>query len=373
MKKALAFVMASAMALSLAACGSGTAQTTAAPAETTAAAAAETTAAAAETQAAAPAEASALTDPVNLTFAAQEVGTGAYSVAAAVQAAMLKGLPSGSTIDLTTNSPGGVGAPVLIQNEECDVIVSNVGPSQWSVEKDPSEYEFAGCTDVRALGGGLGHTFTNVMFTQKFVDETGYKTLEEVIAAKYPLKLVTKKNGSLGELTAERVIEACGISVDEFLTFATWEKTGTDALKSGLQDDIYEATIDHIDAGQATTTELALTHDMYFVQLGDETLANMEAMGYAPIVMPAGTWNKQDADINTMGSQQNILVNAAMSDDLAYALTKAICENKDDMAAAVASLGYFDPETAGLASYCGAPIHPGAARYYEEMGLPCDK
>ena len=374
MKKTIAFVMAAAMALSMTACGgSGAAETTAAaaPAETTAAAAAETTAAASE--AAAPAEASALTDPVNLTFAAQEVGTGAYSVAAAVQAAMLKGLPEGSTIDLTTNSPGGVGAPVLIQNEECDVIVSNVGPSQWSYEKDPSEYEFAGCKDVRALGGGLGHTFTNVMFTQKFVDETGYKTLEEVIAAKYPIKLVTKKNGSLGELTAERVIEACGISIDEFLEFATWEKTGTDAIKSGLQDDIYEMTIDHIDAGQAMTTELALTHDMFFVQLGDETLANMEAMGYAPIVMPAGTWNKQDADINTMGSQQNVLVSASMDDDLAYALTKAICENKDDMAAAVASLGYFDPETAGLASYCGAPLHPGAARYYEEMGLPCDK
>ncbi|MBQ6920214.1 MAG: C4-dicarboxylate ABC transporter substrate-binding protein, partial [Synergistaceae bacterium] len=56
-----------------------------------------------------------LTEPVKLIFAAQEVGTGAYSVSAAIQGAMLKGLPAGSTIDLTTNSPGGVGAPVLIQ------------------------------------------------------------------------------------------------------------------------------------------------------------------------------------------------------------------------------------------------------------------
>lgn len=48
----------------------------------------------------------------------------------------------------------------------------------------------------------LGHTFTIVMFTQKFVDETGYTSLEEVIADRYPIKLITKKNGSLGELTA---------------------------------------------------------------------------------------------------------------------------------------------------------------------------
>ena len=313
-----------------------------------------------------------LNGPVNLTLAAQEVGTGAYSVAAAIQSAMMKGLPEGSTIDLTTNSPGGVGAPVLIQNEECDLIVSNAGPSQWSYTMTPDEYDFGGCTDITTLGGGLGHTFTIVMFTQKFVDETGYTSLEEVIADRYPIKLITKKNGSLGELTAERVIEACGSSVEDFLSFATWEKTGTDAIKSGLQDDLYDMTIDHIDAGQATTTEICLTHDMYFVQLGDEALANMQTMGYAPIVMEAGTWNGQDTDINSMGSQQNVLVPASMDEDLAYALTKAMCENKDEMAQAVASLGYFDPQTAGSAEMCGAPLHPGAIRYYEENGYPYD-
>ena len=313
-----------------------------------------------------------LNGPVNLTLAAQEVGTGAYSVAAAIQSAMMKGLPEGSTIDLTTNSPGGVGAPVLIQNEECDLIVSNAGPSQWSYTMTPDEYDFGGCTDITTLGGGLGHTFTIVMFTQKFVDETGYTSLEEVIADRYPVKLITKKNGSLGELTAERVIEACGSSVEDFLSFATWEKTGTDAIKSGLQDDLYDMTIDHIDAGQATTTEICLTHDMYFVQLGDEALANMQTMGYAPIVMEAGTWNGQDTDINSMGSQQNVLVPASMDEELAYALTKAMCENKDEMAQAVASLGYFDPQTAGSAEMCGAPLHPGAIRYYEENGYPYD-
>ena len=313
-----------------------------------------------------------LNGPVNLTLAAQEVGTGAYSVAAAIQSAMMKGLPEGSTIDLTTNSPGGVGAPVLIQNEECDLIVSNAGPSQWSYTMTPDEYDFGGCTDITTLGGGLGHTFTIVMFTQKFVDETGYTSLEEVIADRYPIKLITKKNGSLGELTAERVIEACGSSVEDFLSFATWEKTGTDAIKSGLPDDLYDMTIDHIDAGQATTTEICLTHDMYFVQLGDEALANMQTMGYAPIVMEAGTWNGQDTDINSMGSQQNVLVPASMDEELAYALTKAMCENKDEMAQAVASLGYFDPQTAGSAEMCGAPLHPGAIRYYEENGYPYD-
>lgn len=358
MKKLVCTILALAMALSLAACGN---QSSTSAASSSAAASGSTSTGGTDTG-----------SPINLTFAAQEVGTGAYSVAAAVQSAMLKGLPSGSTIDLTTNSPGGVGAPVLIQNGDCDVIVSNAGPALWSCTETTDTYEFGGCTDVCSLGGGMGHTFTNVMFTQKFVDETGYTSLEQVIADRYPIKLITKKNGSLGELTAERVIESCGITVEDFLSFATWEKTGTDAIKSGMQDDLYDMTIDHIDAGQSTTTEICLTHDMYFVQLSDETLANMEEMGYAPIIMEAGTWNKQEHDIQSVGSQQNILVPANMDDDVAYALIKAICDNKDEMATAVSSLGYFDPRNAGLKELNGAPLHPGAIRYYEENNLPYD-
>ena len=314
-----------------------------------------------------------LTEPVHLVFAAQEVGTGAYSVSAAIQGAMLKGLPAGSTIDLTTNSPGGVGAPVLIQRGRADLIVANAGPSLWSYERKKADYQFGDCPDVRSIAGGLGHAMTNIMFTKAFVEKTGCTTLEEVIAKKVPIRLITKKNGSLGELTAERVIEACGISIADFLTFATWEKSGTDAIKSGIQDDLYDATIDHIDAGQSTTTEICLTHDMHFVQLGDTALANLEKMGYAPLVMKAGTWNKQDKDINTMGSQQNVIVSASMNEDVAYALTKAICENKEDIAKAVASLGWFDPKTAGLHGLNGAPLHPGAVKYYKEMGYTFDE
>ena len=115
MKKTLALLLALAMVLALAACGST--QTTPA-AEATEAPVSESPAEVPEESAG---------SPVNLTFAAQEVGTGPYSLAAALQGVMLRYLPQGSTIDLTTNSPGGVGAPVLIQNQECEIIISNAG------------------------------------------------------------------------------------------------------------------------------------------------------------------------------------------------------------------------------------------------------
>lgn len=314
----------------------------------------------------------ALNEKVTLTFAAQEVGTAAYNYATALQGAMMKGLPAGSTINITTTSPGGVGAPIIVNKAaKCDIVMSNSAPAKWSMEdgilgKKPTP-------NIACLAGGLGNDFVNVMFTQKFVDTTGIKTVEELVAKKYPVKVVIKKNGTLGELSAEKVFAALGVTFDDI---AKWggvvEKTGGDAIKSGLQDDIYDMTIDHIGAGQSNTTELCLTHDMYDVQLADETLAKLVEMGYDYVTVPANTWNKQTVDIKSVGSQQCVLVSTTMPDDVAYALTKAVCENAGELAEAVAALGYFKPAGAGARTLTGVPLHPGAKKYYEEMGYAAD-
>lgn len=309
-----------------------------------------------------------LTAPVELTFAAQEVGTAAYNYAAAIQSAMLKELPEGSNIAITTTSPGGVGAPIIVNaGEQCDLVMSNAGPAKWSFEDGILGNEPT--TEIAALAGGMGHDFVNVMFTQKFVDDTGISTIEELVAQKYPVKLIIKKNGTLGELSAEKVLEALGVTLDDIVSWGgTVEKTGGDAIKSGLQDDLYDMTIDHLGAGQANTTELCLTHDMYDVQLADETLAKLVEMGYDYVTVEPGTWNRQDTEIKTVGSQQVVLVPTDMDEALAYTLTKAICEHADDLGEAVAAMKYFDPATAGNITLTGVELHPGARAYFVEMG-----
>lgn len=311
-----------------------------------------------------------MTGPVDLTFAAQEVGTAAYTCATAVQTVLMNGLPEGSNINITTTSPGGVGAPIIVNGAaQCDLVVGNAGPAQWSCED--GILDNPPTAEVRAIAGGLGQAFTNVMFTQKFVDETGITTMEELVARKYPVKMVIKKNGSLGEMTAEKVLEALGVTMADIESWGgKVEKTGGDAIKSGLQDDIYDMTIDHIGAGQANTTELCLTHDMYDVQLGDETMAKMVEMGYDYLTVEANTWNGQTEPIKTVGSQQVLLVSATMDDATAYHITKALCEGYEDLVAADGTMRFFDPATAGTAPLTGAPLHPGAIAYYEEMGYP---
>ena len=236
-----------------------------APGAETATSTAASTAASAAGSVAAATGSMELSGPIQLTFAAQEVGTAAYNYAAALQSVMLPELPAGSTIDITTTSPGGVGAPVIVNaGEECDLVMSNAGPAKWSYEKSTSEYEFGGCTEIACLAGGLGQNFINIMFTQKFVDATGYKTFEEVVADKYPVKMVIKKNGSFGEQTAEKVCEALGITFDDICIDrsmpddnAPTRKPRTGMLTKYLDNPDYDLSHSFVIGDRPTDVELA--------------------------------------------------------------------------------------------------------------------
>ncbi|MDR3259024.1 MAG: TAXI family TRAP transporter solute-binding subunit [Fusobacteriaceae bacterium] len=312
-------------------------------------------------------EAVAATEKVHLTFATQEVGTGAYQYASAISSVFLKALPEGSNIDLTTESPGGVGAPIVLENGQCDIIMSNTGPAKWSEESGILDNPPTKST--AAIAGGIGHDFLNVLFTKEFVDKTGIKTVEELVAKKYPVRIAIKKPGTLGYLACVKLFETFGLSLDEVKSWGgAVDLLGGDAIKIYLQDGKADMTVDHVAAGQANTTELCMTKEMYFPQLSDDTLKKLVSAGFDYITIEANTWNKQTNVIRSVGSQQVILVHKNMNDDVAYLLTKSLCEGKDELAAQLAALKYFDPNTAGLLSSTGVKVHPGAEKYYKEKG-----
>ena len=301
-----------------------------------------------------------------LLIGTQETGTAGYTYATAIMNCIQT--IEGYTVSLVSNSSGNVSSPVLIQEGECDITVSNSAPALWASTTGIESASVPACPDVRAIAGGLGKDFVNVMFTQKFVDETGITTVEELIEKQQPVRLIIKKNGSFGELAAERVFGAFGVDINNPPAWLTVEKTSGAAIKDGLSDDLYDMTVDHIGAGQANTTELCINHAMYDVQMGEELMAKLCEQGFDYVTVPANTWNGQTTDILTVGSQQNIIVSAEMDDEVAYAITKALCENTDIMKEASAVLANFNPEVSGSKAQTGCELHPGAAKYYQEMG-----
>lgn len=88
---------------------------------------------------------------------------------------------------------------------------------------------------------------------------------------------------------------------------------------------------------------------------------------YFPITIPAETYPGQDDEIDTIAQPNFLAVNEDVSEEDVYLFTKAIYENLGflcNIHIATCDMS-LDNAMAGLP----LPLHPGAARFYEEEGL----
>ena len=92
--------------------------------------------------------------------------------------------------------------------------------------------------------------------------------------------------------------------------------------------------------------------------------------GYAADTLPAGSYSNQannDEDLLATAYVMFLSVNKDMNEDTAYQLTKAMFENLDDAHSVNAGLTPLTLDNAFVS--LAAPLHPGAIRYYEEVGV----
>jgi TRAP transporter TAXI family solute receptor len=88
---------------------------------------------------------------------------------------------------------------------------------------------------------------------------------------------------------------------------------------------------------------------------------------YVSVTIPAGTYQGQTEDVQTAGVGNMLITSSDVPDEIVYQMTKALFENLDRMVAAHAAAKGITLEHAldGLP----VPLHPGAERYYREVGL----
>jgi len=360
-KKTLLAVMISA-AMVLTACGGSGQETTAeAPAE--ASSEAEETAAA-ETEAAPETPAA---EPRVLTFASQSVGSGTYARVAGYCEVINKYLPEGWSVEISPISSGAQASVLLVETGQCD-IGSGVNVTN-ALLMDGAYDEVETLENVGVVWAGDDVSYTCVIFSEEFQKKTGYTTLEELIESKTPFSLATKAPGSSGIQTATDLLSCLGSSFEDITanggeTYHIDPNQMCDMLKEGKADVI----IDSPSLGQAALTELSLTTPLYFAQLEDSTLEKMAELGYPSKVMPGGSWTGQDEDMNTAVNCDSIVAHKDVPDEVTYAIAKAICEHTDEVVALVPSAAQFDPQKACDPLFAGAPLHPGAEKYYKEAG-----
>ncbi len=88
------------------------------------------------------------------------------------------------------------------------------------------------------------------------------------------------------------------------------------------------------------------------------------------LVIPAGTYAGQDADINTTSLPVVAYTTTQMDNATAYALTKNYWDQKAKMGEGAA---WWNGVDKGLMSNISGKIHPGALKFYEEAGFDISK
>ena len=175
------------------------------------------------------------------------------------------------------------------------------------------------------------------------------------------LSVGAPKSGT--ELNARAIMEAAGMTYKdlgktEYLPFAE----SVELMKNRQMD----ATLQSAGLGVASIRDLASSVPINVVSVPADVVTKIGAP-YLSVIIPAGTYDGQTADVETAAVGNLLITHSGVSDEVAYQMTKLLFDNLPKLTAAHAAAKAIDPKKAleGMP----VPLHPGAERYYKEIGL----
>ncbi len=197
------------------------------------------------------------------------------------------------------------------------------------------------------------------------VEGTGIEKMADIKGK----RVSTGSPGSATEIMAFRVIEAAGLDKDKDMKR---ERLGVAESVNALKDRKIDAFFWVGGIPTAAVTDLGATPSLGKIKLIDhaDTVGKMNAKYgnlYITGVIKAGSYPGQDKD-NAIAVVWNILVaNEKMSDQDAYNIVKTIFDKKADIVAVHREAENFVLQNQ-LKGNSPIPWHPGAAKYFTEMG-----
>ncbi|HEV8586096.1 MAG TPA: TAXI family TRAP transporter solute-binding subunit [Methylomirabilota bacterium] len=299
---------------------------------------------------------------VNLAFATLDTGSAWYVYGATMAELLRKALPPGSNIDVKPRA-GGVGNPRLVAKNETPLGFGFTVTNRWAFEGKEAYTEKL--ENIRALVGGLD-TYYLVALAHK---KLGINAVREIRDKKLPVKIYTQPIGALGEFAGRQVLRSLGLS---YADVKGWGGTTThvgynvivDAFKDGRADVLFAV----ITPKHPSVSEIANDGNVVFLGLDADTTKALLPLGYVQASMPANTFKGQPEPVKTVGFPTVLITNKELPEAVAYAVTKAIVDNKDALVRGHAGLSEFDPKTAWQPEKVGIPLHPGAEKAYREKG-----
>lgn len=170
--------------------------------------------------------------------------------------------------------------------------------------------------------------------------------------------------GSGCEFNARQILEAYGISFDDIVV----NNLSFGDSATALKDDKIDAFFCVAGAPTTAIVELATTNNINILEVDDEHADKLmeNYPFYTKYNVPGGTYKGVDSDVQTVAVVATYIVSNDLDENLVYQMTKALFENSEEIAKAHPKGAELDP--AYSVSGISIPLHPGAEKYYKEIG-----
>lgn len=168
-----------------------------------------------------------------------------------------------------------------------------------------------------------------------------------------------------------KVLEAYGITQDTIegaggtVTLTRFNEA-SELLKNG-ELDLWTATVA---APASTISDMAFAPGIRMLSIDEDKIPGLlEAMpGFAEMTVPAGTYEGVDEDVRTIGTVGAIICTEELPEDVVYDFLKTVYEHWDDLRA-INPTAFGELDINNWLDGVGIPVHPGAEKFYKEMGV----
>jgi len=275
-----------------------------------------------------------------------------YPLGGAISDAIQKAIP-GVTVAVAPG--GGVANVEAVELGKCDIGFSNSSSGVDGVYGRPPFKQKM--TLMRQLANLYPQYFQIVV-----LEDSGIKS----VAGLKGKVISPGPKGHTGEFAARQVLEIYGLSYKDMSKVQHVGYTDTVALmKDGHCDGwLFCTTIPG-----SSVMDLASTRKIRLLILPREKIKEMQKLnaGYIQRLIPKGTYQGVDYDVPTFGFFTHLIISAKLPDDLVYKITKTLVQDLPRFGQVVKDMKGVTAKD--LALDIGIPFHPGALKYYKEIGI----
>lgn len=222
---------------------------------------------------------------------------------------------------------------------------------------------------INGTGDFEGATVDNVGWIGKLYPEaaqvitlegSGYESIDDLAGQ----RVAVGPPGSGTRAVADAILSAHGIEEGDYEPF---EEEFGDA-RSLLQDGNLDASISVLGTPSSLLNELAATHDVKLLSVEESVAEQIAAdSDFEAYTITADSYDFLDEDVSTLSVFAALVASTTqVSPELGYEITRVVFEHADEITLPQGELITLEEALVGRGD---VPLHPGAQQYFEEQGI----